>query len=168
MSQVLQPHGGSSPPAGLPSQPPSGGKPSAPAWKRPTHPPVRIDTCIVGDDTTCDAAQHERCRTELGVSSCLCRPGYSRRKHRDPCHSEYWLIYISSCSNSIVRYLSVHLQIQFLYIILETVYFEVTYQQRYFLKVLSTDKVDTIFQKYLKYVFGEILGEKSIQVQNRT
>lgn len=90
VSQVLQPH------AGAPGQaqplPGVGGKPAAapqPAWKRPVHPPVRIDTCIVGDDSTCDAAQHERCRTELGVSSCLCRPGYSRRKHRDPCHSEY-------------------------------------------------------------------------------
>ncbi|XP_060849142.1 protein piccolo [Rhopalosiphum padi] len=86
VSQVLQPHGASNPQGSAPPSPPSGGKPSAPAWKRPTHPPVRIDTCIVGDDTTCDAAQHERCRTELGVSSCLCRPGYSRRKHRDPCH----------------------------------------------------------------------------------
>lgn len=85
VSQVLQPHGGASNPPG----PPSNAKPTVPGWKRPTHPPVRIDTCIVGDDTTCDAAQHERCRTELGVSSCLCRPGYSRRKHRDPCHSTY-------------------------------------------------------------------------------
>lgn len=83
VSQVLQPHGASNPPG----PPPSNVKPTVPGWKRPTHPPVRIDTCIVGDDTTCDAAQHERCRTELGVSSCLCRPGYSRRKHRDPCHS---------------------------------------------------------------------------------
>lgn len=85
VSQVLQPqHGGASSAQG---QPPAAKPPVVPAWKRPTHPPVRIDTCIVGDDSTCDAAQHERCRTELGVSSCLCRPGYSRRKHRDPCHS---------------------------------------------------------------------------------
>uniref|UniRef100_A0A182P3L5 EGF-like domain-containing protein n=1 Tax=Anopheles epiroticus TaxID=199890 RepID=A0A182P3L5_9DIPT len=48
-------------------------------------PPVRIDTCIVGDDSTCDQAQNERCRTENGVSSCHCRPGYARRKHREPC-----------------------------------------------------------------------------------
>ncbi|XP_046682010.1 uncharacterized protein LOC124368728 isoform X3 [Homalodisca vitripennis] len=53
--------------------------------RRPAHPPVRIDTCIVGDDSTCDKAQNERCRTEVGVSSCHCRPGYSRRKHREPC-----------------------------------------------------------------------------------
>ncbi|KAJ9595072.1 hypothetical protein L9F63_013637, partial [Diploptera punctata] len=53
--------------------------------RRPTHPPVRIDTCIVGDDSTCDSAQNEMCRTEVGVSSCHCRPGYSRRKHREPC-----------------------------------------------------------------------------------
>uniref|UniRef100_A0A1A9WPB4 EGF-like domain-containing protein n=1 Tax=Glossina brevipalpis TaxID=37001 RepID=A0A1A9WPB4_9MUSC len=52
---------------------------------RTTQPPVRIDTCIVGDDSTCDQAQHEYCRTENGVSSCHCRPGYSRRKHREPC-----------------------------------------------------------------------------------
>ncbi|XP_058982085.1 mucin-2-like isoform X1 [Musca domestica] len=52
---------------------------------RTTQPPVRIDTCIVGDDTTCDQAQHEYCKTENGVSSCHCRPGYSRRKHREPC-----------------------------------------------------------------------------------
>lgn len=36
---------------------------------------VRIDTCIVGDDTTCDVAQNEVCKTDLGVSSCHCRPG---------------------------------------------------------------------------------------------
>ncbi|XP_050073465.1 nascent polypeptide-associated complex subunit alpha, muscle-specific form-like [Anopheles maculipalpis] len=48
-------------------------------------PPVRIDTCIVGDDSTCDQAQNERCKTENGVSSCHCRPGYARRKHREPC-----------------------------------------------------------------------------------
>lgn len=54
-------------------------------YKKPTQPPVRIDTCIVGDDTTCDSAQNEMCRTEDGVSSCHCRPGYNRRKHRDPC-----------------------------------------------------------------------------------
>lgn len=52
---------------------------------RSTQPPVRIDTCIVGDDTTCDHAQNEKCKTDSGVSSCHCRPGYSRRKHREPC-----------------------------------------------------------------------------------
>nr|XP_018902435.1 PREDICTED: uncharacterized protein LOC109034002 [Bemisia tabaci] len=67
------------------SQLPSKPSKSTP-WRRPTHPTVRIDTCIVGDDSTCDAVQHERCRTEMGVSSCHCRPGYSRRKHREPCH----------------------------------------------------------------------------------
>lgn len=50
--------------------------------------PYRIDMCTVGDDSTCDSAQNEMCRTELGVSSCHCRPGYSRRKHREPCRSK--------------------------------------------------------------------------------
>nr|XP_017031981.1 mucin-5AC isoform X3 [Drosophila kikkawai] len=60
--------------------------PTRPHYRqRPTQPPVRIDTCIVGDDSTCDQAQHERCKTDNGVSSCHCRPGYSRRKHREPC-----------------------------------------------------------------------------------
>ncbi|KDR11404.1 Sushi, nidogen and EGF-like domain-containing protein 1, partial [Zootermopsis nevadensis] len=59
--------------------------PRRPYNKRPSHPPVRIDMCTVGDDSTCDSAQNEMCRTELGVSSCHCRPGYSRRKHREPC-----------------------------------------------------------------------------------
>lgn len=45
----------------------------------------RIDTCIVGDDTTCDESQHEVCRTESGVSACHCRPGTARKRHRDPC-----------------------------------------------------------------------------------
>ncbi|GAB0089577.1 EGF-like calcium-binding, conserved site [Sergentomyia squamirostris] len=49
------------------------------------QPPVRIDTCIVGDDSTCDQAQNEKCKTDNGVSSCHCRPGFSRRKHREPC-----------------------------------------------------------------------------------
>ncbi|XP_071449255.1 uncharacterized protein [Hetaerina americana] len=56
-----------------------------PGNRRPSHPPVRIDTCIVGDPSTCDQSQHESCRTEQGVSSCHCRPGYARRKHREPC-----------------------------------------------------------------------------------
>lgn len=43
--------------------------------KPPQQPPVRIDTCIVGDDSTCDQAQNERCKTEFGVSSCHCKPG---------------------------------------------------------------------------------------------
>lgn len=89
VSQVLQSTNGATNSPGSLS---SNVKPPIPAWKRPTHPPVRIDTCIVGDDSTCDAAQHERCRTELGVSSCLCRPGYSRQKHRDPCHSTFYII----------------------------------------------------------------------------
>ncbi|XP_023724328.1 uncharacterized protein LOC111873651 isoform X2 [Cryptotermes secundus] len=68
---------------GADQPPPS--PPRRPYNKRPTHPPVRIDMCTVGDDSTCDSAQNEMCRTELGVSSCHCRPGYSRRKHREPC-----------------------------------------------------------------------------------
>ncbi|XP_065215388.1 uncharacterized protein pwn isoform X2 [Planococcus citri] len=56
-----------------------------PVWKKPTHPPVRIDTCIVGDDSTCEVKWHEMCRIEVGVSSCHCRPGYARRKPREPC-----------------------------------------------------------------------------------
>lgn len=48
-------------------------------------PPPRIDTCIVGDDSTCDLTQNEKCKTDAGVSSCHCRPGYARRNDRDPC-----------------------------------------------------------------------------------
>merc|ERR1719266_3072148 len=50
--------------------------------RRPPAPPVRIDTCIVGDDTTCEIDKHEVCRTHLGVSSCDCKPGYGRVNHR--------------------------------------------------------------------------------------
>lgn len=39
----------------------------------------------MGDDSTCDASQHEICKTESGVSACHCRPGTARKKHRDPC-----------------------------------------------------------------------------------
>lgn len=82
--------------------------------KKTQQAPVRIDTCIVGDDSTCDLAQNEMCKTDYGVSSCHCRPGkstvfntvthnrqgyvidmllfsflhetgYSRRKYREPC-----------------------------------------------------------------------------------
>lgn len=71
---------------------PSGGPPKAPPNRRPAppkRPPVRIDTCIVGDQSTCDSAQNEACRTEAGVSSCHCKPGHSRRKHREPCRRKY-------------------------------------------------------------------------------
>ncbi|XP_055953804.1 uncharacterized protein LOC129989343 [Argiope bruennichi] len=55
---------------------------------RPPPPPlpeIRIDTCVVGDDSTCDVQLKEQCRTERGVSSCLCRPGYGRTLERSQC-----------------------------------------------------------------------------------
>ena len=52
---------------------------------RPSVPLVRIDTCIVGDDSTCDASLNENCQTELGISSCQCRPGFARSLARTPC-----------------------------------------------------------------------------------
>lgn len=36
---------------------------------------VRIDTCIIGDDSTCDQAQNEKCKFENGISSCNCKAG---------------------------------------------------------------------------------------------
>ncbi|KAK0084705.1 hypothetical protein PV325_006553 [Microctonus aethiopoides] len=53
--------------------------------RRPTQPPVRIDTCIVGDLSTCDTSQHEACATIQGVSACHCKPGYARLIHTLPC-----------------------------------------------------------------------------------
>ena len=49
----------------------------------------RIDTCIVGDDSTCEKEKHEVCKTKLGVSSCFCRPGYGRKNHRHKCKSKF-------------------------------------------------------------------------------
>lgn len=67
-------------------------RPSAPVkrptlYRRPTQPPVRIDTCIVGDSSTCDASQHEACATIQGVSACHCKPGFARKTHTAPCKS---------------------------------------------------------------------------------
>ncbi|KAG8188383.1 hypothetical protein JTE90_019287 [Oedothorax gibbosus] len=57
-----------------------------PAFRPPPPlPEIRIDTCVVGDDSTCDMQMKEHCRTERGVSSCLCRPGYGRTVERTPC-----------------------------------------------------------------------------------
>ena len=56
--------------------------------RRPPAPPVRIDTCIVGDDSTCAVEKHEVCITSLGVSSCDCKPGYGRVNHRKACKSK--------------------------------------------------------------------------------
>ena len=53
----------------------------------------RIDTCIVGDDTTCEMEKHEVCKTYLGVSSCFCKPGYGRKNHRQKCKSEFFGLY---------------------------------------------------------------------------
>lgn len=52
---------------------------------RPNVPIVRIDTCIVGDDSTCDISLNEKCLTELGLSSCQCRPGFARIQPRTLC-----------------------------------------------------------------------------------
>jgi len=54
-----------------------------PTTRLPPAPPVRIDTCIVGNDKTC--GDHEICKTYLGVSSCYCKPGYGRKSHRLLC-----------------------------------------------------------------------------------
>ena len=61
--------------------------------RRPPAPPIRIDTCIVGDDTTCQIDKHEVCRTHLGVSSCDCKPGYGRSSHRKACKSKQELFF---------------------------------------------------------------------------
>ncbi|XP_043243595.1 nascent polypeptide-associated complex subunit alpha, muscle-specific form-like isoform X1 [Amphibalanus amphitrite] len=53
--------------------------------RRPSPPPIRIDTCIVGDDSTCKREYNERCKTEDGVSSCHCRPGFNRLRPRTAC-----------------------------------------------------------------------------------
>ncbi|XP_045101179.1 uncharacterized protein LOC123498107 isoform X2 [Portunus trituberculatus] len=53
--------------------------------RRPTQPSIRIDTCIVGDDSTCQENLGEVCRTEEEVSSCYCKPGTARRRPRTPC-----------------------------------------------------------------------------------
>lgn len=53
---------------------------------RPSVPLVRIDTCIVGDDSTCEVKMNERCKTELGISSCQCRPGFGRSTARGMCN----------------------------------------------------------------------------------
>ena len=66
-----------------PSKPPSVRR--QPFRPRPVVPLVRIDTCIVGDDTTCDVKMNERCKTEVGISSCQCRPGFGRTTPRGMC-----------------------------------------------------------------------------------
>ncbi|XP_050591420.1 uncharacterized protein LOC126922673 isoform X2 [Bombus affinis] len=73
-----------------PDPPTATPRPSAPIrrptfHRRPTQPPVRIDTCIVGDTSTCDISQHEACATVQGVSACHCKPGYARLQHSLPC-----------------------------------------------------------------------------------
>ncbi|XP_042905251.1 uncharacterized protein [Parasteatoda tepidariorum] len=55
----------------------------SPPWLRPNT--IRIDTCIVGDDSTCDVKVNETCKTEHGISSCHCRAGYARSYPRGPC-----------------------------------------------------------------------------------
>ncbi|XP_074604245.1 uncharacterized protein LOC141857656 [Brevipalpus obovatus] len=52
---------------------------------RPNTPPVRIDTCIVGDDSTCGVNLNEHCKTEVGISSCQCKPGFGRTTARGIC-----------------------------------------------------------------------------------
>ncbi|XP_035224805.1 uncharacterized protein LOC118197406 [Stegodyphus dumicola] len=52
---------------------------------RPRPNTIRIDTCIVGDDSTCDNKMNETCKTEQGISSCHCRPGFARSYTRGPC-----------------------------------------------------------------------------------
>lgn len=39
----------------------------------------------MGDDSTCDSQLNEWCKAELSVSSCHCRPGFTRTVPRGPC-----------------------------------------------------------------------------------
>ncbi|XP_018010908.1 uncharacterized protein LOC108668242 isoform X3 [Hyalella azteca] len=68
-----------------PSVPPSSIGTPLPFKRRPSTPSIRIDTCIVGDDSTCQEQLLEVCRTEGDVSSCYCKPGTDRRRPRTPC-----------------------------------------------------------------------------------
>ncbi|XP_076309335.1 uncharacterized protein LOC143224853 [Tachypleus tridentatus] len=52
---------------------------------RPNTPVIRIDTCIVGDDSTCDVSLNERCKTVRGVSACYCKAGRARSEPRGQC-----------------------------------------------------------------------------------
>ncbi|KAB7495076.1 hypothetical protein Anas_09061, partial [Armadillidium nasatum] len=70
---------GFSPPISKLKKPPKNRSPST------LGPPKRIDTCIVGYDTTCKEELGEVCRTEGDVSSCFCRPGTARKKSRSKC-----------------------------------------------------------------------------------
>lgn len=63
---------------------------------RTTQPPVRIDTCIVGETSTCDANQNEACATVQGVSACHCKPGFARHSHSLLCKSLYLIIDVKS------------------------------------------------------------------------
>lgn len=45
---------------------------------KPPQPEIRIDSCIVGDDSSCSQEHNERCVTEYGITSCHCKPGYAR------------------------------------------------------------------------------------------
>ncbi|XP_069983321.1 mucin-2 isoform X2 [Penaeus vannamei] len=95
-SPFLRPTAPLARPSGTPNRPPPSTTPTAPTrpkpapprkayTRRPTQPPIRIDTCIVGDDSTCQEQLSEVCRTEDGVSSCYCRPGTDRKRPRTPC-----------------------------------------------------------------------------------
>lgn len=73
--------GGNSSEPNSSSQPPAQVPPRIrrPTFKpKPAVPPIRIDSCIVGDDSSCDQSHNERCVTEYGISSCHCKPGYAR------------------------------------------------------------------------------------------
>ncbi|XP_022252383.1 uncharacterized protein LOC106468342 [Limulus polyphemus] len=69
-----------------PNSPFFGTPPERPSFRpRPNTPIIRIDTCIVGDESTCDVTLNERCKTVLGVSACYCRAGHARTVPRGPC-----------------------------------------------------------------------------------
>lgn len=80
----------------LPAAPSTSSPPIArirrPTFKpKPEKPPIRIDSCIVGDDSSCEVSHNERCITEYGISSCHCKPGFGRLSQlRGPCKLVNW------------------------------------------------------------------------------
>ncbi|XP_055332861.1 uncharacterized protein LOC129584639 isoform X2 [Paramacrobiotus metropolitanus] len=84
------------PPFRRPLPPPSAAAPAVPPSAYPgdrnlnappTEEGIKLETCSIGDDSTCNQEAYEVCRKDDGVSTCVCRSGTARKHVRDPCQS---------------------------------------------------------------------------------
>ncbi|GAU89139.1 hypothetical protein RvY_01724-2 [Ramazzottius varieornatus] len=67
---------------------------------------IKLETCSLGDDSTCNQAAYEVCRNEDGATTCSCKLGTGRQHLRDVCQGVFSFYVYLRCNRLYDRQLS--------------------------------------------------------------